>query len=80
VRDVWIVCPNELTDEVSPALLVFNDGHSYLNAEGPVRAQRVLDAVNADGTVGPVVGVFVTPGRGIETQELRDSAVSNMTR
>ena len=66
LRDVWIVCPDELTDEVSPALLVFNDGHSYLNAEGPVRAQRVLDAVNADGTVGPVVGVFVTPGRGID--------------
>ncbi len=66
VRDVWIVCPDELTDEVSPALLVFNDGHSYLNAEGPVRAQRVLDAVNADGTVGPVVGVFVTPGCGID--------------
>ena len=66
VRDVWIVCPDELADEASPSLLVFNDGHSYLNAEGPVRAQRVLDAVNADGTVGPVVGVFVTPGRGID--------------
>jgi enterochelin esterase-like enzyme len=66
VRDLWIVCPDELAGDASPALLVFNDGNSYLNADGPVRAQRVLDAVNADGSVGPVVGVFVTPGRGID--------------
>lgn len=66
VRDLWIVCPDELADDASPALLVFNDGNSYLNAEGSVRAQRVIDAVNADGTVGPVVGVFVTPGRGVD--------------
>jgi enterochelin esterase-like enzyme len=63
VRDLWIVCPDELAGAASPALLVFNDGNRYLDAEGPVRAQRVLDAVNADGTVGPIVGVFVTPGR-----------------
>lgn len=66
VRDLWIVCPDELAVDASPALLVFNDGNGYLKPEGLVRAQRVLDAVNADRTVGQVVGVFVTPGRGID--------------
>lgn len=66
VRDLWIVSPDELTDDTPPALLIFNDGNGYLYDQGAVRAQRVLDAVHADHSVGPVVGVFVTPGRPLD--------------
>lgn len=64
-RDIWIATPQALGPDDRPALLVCNDGGSYLRPDGPVRAQRVLDNLAA-GSTGPVVGVFVNPGRPLE--------------
>ncbi len=62
-RDLWILSPPELEPDDQPAVLVFNDGGSYLNPEGPVRARRVLDVLRSQNAISPTVAVFISPGR-----------------
>jgi enterochelin esterase-like enzyme len=62
-RKVWIYIPVDLPAGSSDlGLIQVNDGHIYLDREGPVRAATVLDSLHAAGAIGPTVGVFVTPG------------------
>lgn len=62
-RHLWIAVPSELKPGDSPGLAVFNDGGGYLNPEGAVRAQRVLDRMRSTAELPPIVGVFLSPGR-----------------
>lgn len=66
VRDVWLYEPPSVKAQDSLALLVFNDGGSYLNPDGPVRAARVLDVLQASGALEPTAAVFVSPGRPLD--------------
>jgi enterochelin esterase-like enzyme len=64
VRRIWIYIPANLTEGTRDlGLIQFNDGHVYLDKEGPVRAAWVLNSLHAAGEIRPTVGVFVTPGR-----------------
>ena len=65
-RNLWILAPDALGSEDRPGVLVFNDGGSYLDPDGPIRAQRVLDALRVDDSLPPVVGVFISPGRPLD--------------
>jgi enterochelin esterase-like enzyme len=65
-RDVWLYAPQTLAPTDRPALLVFNDGGLYLDPDGPVRAARVLDVLQARGELGPTAAVFVSPGRPLD--------------
>ena len=50
-------------DRSKPAnLIIFNDGASYLDPKGAVRAAQVLDSLHARGEIAPTVAVFVNPG------------------
>lgn len=44
-------------------LAIFNDGIAYLGRNGPVRASAVLDSLVASGDIGPVLAIFIDPGR-----------------
>lgn len=61
-RDVAVYATAGLDRARPSALIVFNDGHYYLNAHGQVRATQVLDSLHAMGQIGPTVAVFVDPG------------------
>ena len=64
VRRVWIYIPANVTAGTSDlGQIQFNDGHVYLDKEGPVRAAAVLDSLHAAGEIRPTLGVFVIPGR-----------------
>jgi enterochelin esterase-like enzyme len=64
VRRIWIYMPADLqAGSRDVGLIQFNDGQIYLHRDEPVRATSVLDSLHADGSIGPTVGVFVTPGR-----------------
>jgi enterochelin esterase-like enzyme len=63
VRRIWIYIPALTAGTSDLGLIQFNDGHVYLDKEGPVRAAAVLDSLHAAGEIHPTVGVFVTPGR-----------------
>jgi enterochelin esterase family protein len=66
VRDVWLYEPASPKSKDPVALLVFNDGGVYLDPDGPVRAARVLDVLQASGALGPTAAVFVSPGRPLD--------------
>ena len=62
LRVISIYVPHGL-DRGQPAnLIVFNDGASYLDPKGGVRAAQVLDSLHASGSIAPTVAVFVNPG------------------
>ena len=66
VRRVWIHLPpesilNGVGDE-GLAVMVFQDGHAYVDEQGQFRAPIVLDNLVAAGTIPPTVGIFVDPG------------------
>jgi enterochelin esterase family protein len=61
-REVAIYLPAQL-DRTKPArLMVFQDGHAYLDPKGQYRATVVFDNLIHQGKLPPLVGIFVNPG------------------
>lgn len=64
IRHAWIYLPADLSAGASDlGLVLFNDGHIYLEKTGLARATSVLDFLHAAREIGPTMGVFVMPGR-----------------
>lgn len=61
IRDLWLVAPADLDPDQQCGALICNDGGSYVDPAGSVRAARVLQNLRAE--IGPMIGVFVNPGR-----------------
>ncbi len=61
-RNVWVYLPAGYKADGSAALMVFQDGHAYLNPTGDFKTTLVLDTLISRGELPPVVGVFVDPG------------------
>ena len=62
-RNIHVYVPAKFDRANTAHVIVFNDGESYLNPKGAVRAARVLDSLHARGDIAPTVAVFVNPGR-----------------
>lgn len=71
-RTVWVHRPSARSGEALP-VMIFQDGWWYLDPEDDVRAAVVLDNLIDDGSIPPMVGVFVDPGifPGIEDAQRR---------
>ncbi len=51
-------------DPAKPArLMIFNDGHAYLEKEGNIRATNVIDNLIYRREIPVMIGVFINPGR-----------------
>ncbi len=61
-RDWWVYVPADYRPDGSAALMVFQDGHDYVNPKGNWRAPTVFDNLIAAGAMPPTVAVFVNPG------------------
>ena len=61
-RVISVYTPAGLDRDQAANLIVFNDGASYLDPKGAVRATQVLDSLHAKGEIAPTVAVFVNPG------------------
>ncbi len=52
------------------AVMVFQDGHSYVNPNGEFRVPIVFDNLIHEGSMPPVIGIFINPGhKGEEAPE-----------
>jgi len=61
-REYWIYVP-QLYDPATPAaVMVFQDGHTYLNPEGAFRVPVVFDNLIHAGTMPVTIGIFINPG------------------
>ena len=61
-REYFVYVPKQY-DGVQPAcLMVFQDGHAYVNEDGQFRATVVLDNLIHRGELPVIIGLFINPG------------------
>ncbi|MBS0208207.1 MAG: SMP-30/gluconolactonase/LRE family protein [Planctomycetes bacterium] len=61
-RDWAVYVPAQYNKETPAALMVFQDGHSYLDVKGRWRVPVVFDNLIARGNMPPTIAVFINPG------------------
>jgi len=62
VRDYWIYVPKQYTGKTPAAVMVFQDGGSYVNTKGSFRVPIVFDNLIAKGDMPVTIGIFINPG------------------
>jgi enterochelin esterase-like enzyme len=62
VRQYWIYVPAQYDGSRPAAVMVFQDGHKYVNVEQEYRVPVVFDNLIHKGEMPVAVGVFVNPG------------------
>src|SRR5688572_32806572 len=58
----WVYVPAQYDASREVSLMVFNDGATYLKADGFYRAQNVLDNLTYRGDIPMMIGAFIDPG------------------
>jgi len=67
VRQYWIYVPAQYDAARPAAVMVFQDGHKYVNAEQEYRVPIVFDNLIHKREMPVTIGVFVNPGQRGET-------------
>ena len=62
VRRYWIYVPQQYDAATAACLMVFQDGHAYLAADGDFRVPVVFDNLIHQKEMPVTIGVFVDPG------------------
>jgi enterochelin esterase-like enzyme len=62
VRDYWVYVPAQYRADEPAALMVFQDGHTYVSETGPFRAPIVFDNLIHQRVLPVTVGLFINPG------------------
>jgi len=62
VRDYWIYVPAQYKAETPAAVMVFQDGGSYVSEERDFRVPIVFDNLIHSGAMPVTIGVFINPG------------------
>jgi enterochelin esterase-like enzyme len=58
----WVYVPAQYDGSREVSLMVFNDGATYLKADGFYRAHNVLDNLTYRGDIPVMIGAFIDPG------------------
>ena len=62
IREYWIYVPVQYDSQTPIGIMVFQDGHEYVNEEGPFRVPTVFDNLIHKKTIPPLIGLFINPG------------------
>jgi enterochelin esterase-like enzyme len=62
IRRYYVYVPTEYDAAKPAALMVFQDGHTYIKEDGDFRAPVVFDNLIHKGDMPVTIGVFVDPG------------------
>ena len=62
IRRYYIYVPAQYKSEIPAALMVFQDGHTYIRENGDFRVPTVFDNLIHQGDLPVTIGVFVDPG------------------
>lgn len=62
IRHYSIYVPKQYDGKTPAALMVFQDGHAYVNPNGQFRATVVMDNLIAEKAMPVTIGVFIDPG------------------
>lgn len=70
IREYYIYVPDQYKAGEPAALMVFQDGHTYVSETGTFRAPIVFDNLIHQGEMPVTIGLFINPGhRGSELPE-----------
>jgi enterochelin esterase family protein len=61
-RNIHLYIPANHDPKKETAVMVFQDGHTYVNPKGEFRVTTVFDNLIASGEMPPVIGIFIDPG------------------
>ena len=62
IRQYWVYVPKQYDGSSPAALMVFQDGHAYVNEQGEFRVPVVFDNLIQAGAMPITVGIFLNPG------------------
>jgi enterochelin esterase family protein len=62
IRRYYVYVPAQYDGEKPAALMVFQDGHAYIDEEGEFRVPVVFDNLIHKGEMPVTIGVFIDPG------------------
>lgn len=65
----WVYVPAQYDAAAPASLMIYNDGQAFMNPEGDVRAQVVMDNLIYRREIPVMIGVFINPGRTPEQPE-----------
>lgn len=61
-RDWWVYVPAQYKKEKPACVMVFQDGHDYVNLKGNWRVPTVFDNLIAKGEMPVTIAIFINPG------------------
>ncbi|MBA3943030.1 MAG: esterase family protein [Herpetosiphonaceae bacterium] len=61
-REYAVYVPQQYEPATPAAMMVFQDGHAYLNEQGNYRVPVVFDNLIHTGTMPVTIGIFINPG------------------
>jgi enterochelin esterase family protein len=59
----WVYVPAQYDPATPASLMIYNDGQAFMNPEGDMRAQNVMDNLIYRREIPVMIGVFINPGR-----------------
>jgi hypothetical protein len=59
----WVYVPAQYSPSTPAALMVFQDGQAFMNPNGDMRANIVMDNLIYRREIPVMIGVFINPGR-----------------
>ena len=65
IRDWWVYVPAQYQPGQPAPVMVFQDGHDYVNLKGNWRVPIVFDNLIARGEMPPIIAVFINPGHNV---------------
>jgi enterochelin esterase-like enzyme len=68
-RNYWVYAPAQYDGKTPACLMVFQDGHFFVNPEGEYRVPVVFDNLIYRREMPVTIGVFINPGRRPDQQE-----------
>jgi enterochelin esterase family protein len=71
-HEYWVYVPAQYTGAEPACVMVFQDGHDYVNPKGLVRAPTVFDNLIHKGEMPVTIGIFINPGKKEHTYDQRD--------
>ncbi len=84
VREYFVYVPAQYDGSKPAAVMVFQDGHNYVNEKGEFRVPIVFDNLIHQGEMPVTIGIFINPGhKGADTPKTAGrptTAASNTTR
>jgi enterochelin esterase family protein len=65
----WVYVPAQYDSDEPCRLMIFNDGHAFMNPDGDIRSTNVLDNLIHRREIPVMIAVFINPGRRADQPE-----------